>query len=70
MTGKFDVGMQVRIKDESPISPGKEAMILRLGLSSINSLTDLEKANSWIVVIEGKQEEIPESELEPVEEAE
>jgi hypothetical protein len=34
------------------------------------SLADLEKANSWLVVIEGKHEEIPDRDLEPVEEAE
>jgi hypothetical protein len=68
MTDNIDVGTRVRIKGSSSKYSGEEATILRLGLSGVTSITDLSRANSWVVQVEGRQEEveITEHELEPI----
>lgn len=66
MPDQFDVDEMVRIRDDSPVYPGKRATITRLGLGDIHSAQDLDNANSWVVLVEGESHEVevPERYLE------
>jgi hypothetical protein len=61
MARGFDIGTRVRIKDSSPQHPGEQGVILRLGLSR--------DADAWVIKLAHGDAEIPESELELVEES-
>ena len=69
MTSDFQIGCKVKIKDTASENAGKEGMIVRLGLGRAKDVTDIGKANSWVILVDNEQLEVPERELELIEES-
>ncbi len=68
MSDLFEVDMKVKIKENSPVYPGKPATITRLGLGGVESTEEIEKADSWMVMVRDVTEEVEVQEryLEPI----
>jgi hypothetical protein len=61
MASGFDIGARVKVKDTSPLHPGERGVIVRLGLAR--------DVTAWFIEFAHGDVEIPESDLELVEES-
>jgi hypothetical protein len=69
MADKFDIGVRVKVKPTYSKYPGERGMIIRMGLGKANEATEIDKNSIyWMVDFAGEQEEIPEIEMELLDE--
>lgn len=65
MEDQFDVGVRMRVKPTYSKYPGERGMVIRMGLGRANEAAEIdENARYWVVDFAGEQEEIPEAEME------
>jgi hypothetical protein len=69
MEEKFDIGVRVKVKPTYSKYPGERGMVIRMGLGRANEAAEIdENAMYWVVDFAGEQEEIPEIEMELLDE--
>ena len=69
MGDNFDIGVRVKVKPTFSKYPGERGMIIRMGLGKANEAAEIDKNSIyWMVDFGGEQEEIPEAEMELVNE--
>ena len=65
MADKFDIGVRVQVKPTFSKYPGERGMIIRMGLGNANEAAEVDKNSIyWMVDFAGEQEEIPEAEMD------